>query len=58
MWAAQQVFRSQAHLHNKNEWCQAAFGRVSEIGLRFATTLAVLPWSKYPKEQDQKILLN
>jgi hypothetical protein len=58
MWAAQQVFRSQAHLHNKNEWCKAAFGRVSEIGLRFATTLAVLPWSKYPKEQDQKILLN
>jgi hypothetical protein len=51
LWAAQQFFLPHPYLHDKYNWCTAAFGIANATGLGFASRLARLPWSEYPKKQ-------
>jgi hypothetical protein len=50
LWAAQQFFLPHPHLHDKFNWCVAAFGIANANGLGFASRIARLPWSEYPKK--------
>lgn len=52
LWVAQQFFQSHLDEYgDKDKWCVAVFGIVNMNGLGFASRLAHLPWSKYPREQ-------
>lgn len=60
LWAAQQFFLHQLSSIDggcgdgrqaKYNWCVVAFGIVNAKGLGFASRLAHLPWSEYPKGQ-------